>query len=92
MIDLPIIADNLTGYAVSGSLNFNTSLEYVPALLIPKFYVHKLNNYVTSDVFREGSRDFRFKSNDWDSSKRMNKANSLQDLLRKTNLSLLYFL
>ena len=67
MIDLPIISDNLTGYAVSGSLNFNTSLDYVPALLIPKFHVHKLHNYVMSDVFREGAREFRFKQNDWDS-------------------------
>jgi hypothetical protein len=91
MIDLPIISDNLTGYAVSGSLNFNTSLEYVPALLIPKLHVHKLHNYVMPDVFREGSRDFRFKPNDWDPNKRMSKSNDLQSLLKKTNLSLLYF-
>jgi len=66
MIHLPIISERSYETTTCGSLSFNTSLDYVPALLIPKFEVDRLYSYLQPDVFRPGSSSFRFKPNNWD--------------------------
>jgi len=91
MIHLPIISEKLHETSSCGSLSFNTSLDYVPALLIPKFQVDRMYPYIQADVFRQGSTKFRFKPNDWDSNKRYKKCQDLSTITNRNNLSFLYF-